>query len=83
MAATVEKRALIAKPPAVQTSFVLVANPNRPNGGILERLPGLNIPLIGVTFNGATPTESAPTAPMTTVDVVGQYDRCRTSPPTR
>lgn len=72
--ATVEKRALIANPPAVQTSFVLVANPNRPNGGILERFAGLFIPLIGVSFNGATPTDSAPTAPLTTVDVVRQYD---------
>lgn len=50
-------------------SFVLVANPNRPNGGILQRFAGLVVPLLGVTFDGATPTGSVPTA-----DISQQYD---------
>ena len=40
--------------------FVLVANPNRPNGGILERGVALGtVPILGVTFSGATPTQTA------------------------
>lgn len=50
-------------------SFVLTANPNRPNGGILQRFAGLVIPILGVTFDGATPTGSFPTA-----DISQQYD---------
>lgn len=43
--------------------FVLVSNLNKPNGGILERgaiLPffSLTIPIFGITFDGATPTNS-------------------------
>lgn len=72
--ATEAKRALIAEPPSVSASFVLIANPNRPNGGILERFAGAYIPLAGVSFNGATPTDSPAGAPLTTVDVVRQYD---------
>jgi hypothetical protein len=72
--ATIEKRNLIADPPGVSVGFVLVANPNRPNGGILQRFAGAYLPVLGVTFDGATPTESDPSAPLTTVDVAGQYD---------
>ena len=72
--ASIEKGDLIAKPPYATTGFVLVANPNRPNGGILERFVGLYIPIIDVTFNGATPTDSPRDKPLTTVDVAGQYD---------
>ncbi|MBV8966564.1 MAG: PE-PPE domain-containing protein [Mycobacteriaceae bacterium] len=49
---------------------MLIANPNRPNGGILERFAGVYIPILGVTFSGATPTNTG----MTTVDVARQYD---------
>ncbi len=73
--ATLEKRDLIANPePGKTVRFVLDANPNRPNGGILERFKGLYIPILGVTFSGATPTNSDPLNPMTTVDIVRQYD---------
>ncbi len=58
--------------PAV--SFVFVANPNRPNGGILPRFEGLHIPVLGVSFTAATPTDSSSSAPLTTVDVARQYD---------
>ena len=48
--------------PAVDpsTSFLLVADPMRPNGGILMRFKGVpTIPLLGITFWGAAPTNSA------------------------
>src|SRR5690606_21388065 len=55
--ATKEKQRLLAEYPAPDTApdvtFVMVANPNRPNGGLLARFPGLYIPILGVTFNGA------------------------------
>lgn len=75
-----EKAALIADPGTATVGFVLQSNPNRPNGGILARVPGLYIPFLGVTFNGASATDSAPSAPLTTVDVVGQYDLMSDSP---
>jgi PE-PPE domain-containing protein len=69
------------------TSFDLAANPMRPNGGILGRgFEGLTIPIIGITFYGATPTNSelnnnnTPEDPTDdfyeypTVDVAQQYD---------
>jgi PE-PPE domain len=83
--ATMEKRALCASG-TCQTfaggnpSFILVANPNRPNGGILERGNIGNtqptIPFLGVTFSGATPTNT----PYTTVDVARQYDGVADAP---
>ena len=72
--ATFEKRNLATQYPVTGTgpnvSFVLIANPNRPNGGILERFQGLYIPILGVTFNGATLTNTQ----YPTVDVTRQYD---------
>jgi hypothetical protein len=69
--ATVEKRFLAQNPvPGTTVGFNLIANPNRPDGGILERFEGLSIPIVGVTFNGATPTDTG----MPTVDVARQYD---------
>jgi hypothetical protein len=70
------------------TSFLLVADPMRPNGGILMRFKGVpTIPLLGITFWGAAPTNSAvlndggtPSDPSDdtyaypTVDVAQQYD---------
>jgi hypothetical protein len=73
--ASQEKYDLIAHPLADTTvSFVLTANPNRPNGGILERFVGVYIPILGVTFDGATTTNSPEPTPLTTVDVAYQYD---------
>ncbi|GFM17415.1 MULTISPECIES: PE-PPE domain-containing protein [Mycobacteriaceae] len=69
-----QKLDLIAHPTSTPVSFLLLANPNRPNGGILERFVGTYIPILGVTFNGATPTFSPQPAPLTTVDVARQYD---------
>ncbi len=72
-------------------TYVLVANPNRPNGGILERGVALGtIPILGVTFSGATPTQTAgvdncqcrndPNANITTYDVARQYDGVADAP---
>ncbi|WP_135453613.1 PE-PPE domain-containing protein [Mycobacterium sp. DL99] len=52
-----------------ELSFVFVANPNRPNGGILARFEGLYIPILGVSFDGATPDDE-----YKTIDVARQYD---------
>jgi pimeloyl-ACP methyl ester carboxylesterase len=58
--------------PDTNVTFVLVENPDRPNGGILERFDGVSIPILGVSFNGATPP-SGPDGPHT-VDISRQYD---------
>jgi hypothetical protein len=41
--------------------FVLVGDPSAPNGGLLERFDGLNLPSLGLSFDGATPANSFPT----------------------
>lgn len=79
--ASLEKRDLIdayrAGDPAI--SFMLVANPMRPNGGVLMRLKGWpTIPILGISFPGASPTNSAEledgSYAYPTVDIVRQYD---------
>jgi hypothetical protein len=72
--ASMMKSELIAHPPSGTVSFVFESNPNRPNGGILERFVGVHIPILDVTFNGATVTNSPQPTPLTTVDAVHQYD---------
>src|SRR5258708_17436102 len=69
--ATLEKRNLAAaqNPPA--TSLVLLENPNRPNGGILARAPGLTIPILGVPFSRPTP----PNTQFPSIDRARQRDR--------
>ncbi|WP_319446457.1 MULTISPECIES: PE-PPE domain-containing protein [unclassified Mycobacterium] len=55
--------------------YVLVENPNRPNGGLLERFNGLNVPILDISFNGATPVNPNPTDTSgKTVDISRQYD---------
>ncbi len=59
--------------------FMLVANPMRPNGGVLMRGLGLpTIAILGISFIGASPTNSAEQLDGTyvypTVDVARQYD---------
>ncbi len=58
-----------ASDPNTNITYVLVENPNRPNGGILERFHGLYIPILDVSFNGATADTGAPT-----IDISRQYD---------
>lgn len=58
-------------PPATdQLQFFLMGSPNRPNGGIMQRFPGLYIPFIDARFDGSTPVDT----PYTTLDVSWQYD---------
>lgn len=58
--ATDEIRALLAlptaqQPTANQLAFMLIGNPNNPDGGLLARFPGFYVPVLDVAFNGATP----------------------------
>lgn len=55
--------------PVHEITYVLLANPNRPNGGFLERFAGITIPILDVTGSGATPDEGG-----TTYDIALQYD---------
>lgn len=76
--ATIVKRSLIAHDEQANISFVVTSNPNRPNGGALERFAGLHIPILDVTFDGATPTDSCDAdgtdCRFRTVDIARQYD---------
>lgn len=79
--ASLAKRDLIEayRPGDPALSFMLVANPMRPNGGILMRFAGWpTIPILGVSFGGASPTDSADLGDgryaYPTVDIVRQYD---------
>jgi hypothetical protein len=50
-------------PSASQLNFVLVGNEMNPNGGMLSRFPNLTLPTLGLTFYGATPSDTIyPTA---------------------
>ena len=68
--ASIEKGNLAAAGSTLPLSFVLIGNPNRPNGGILQRFEGVEIPILGVTFDGASPTDTD----FDTVDITRQYD---------
>ncbi len=50
-------------PPTVADSvdFVFVGNEMNPNGGLLSRFPGLDLPSLGIPFYGATPENAYPT----------------------
>ena len=56
--ASAEKRKLIEEGDSRDISFVLISDVNKGNGGILARFPGWTIPVLGVTFDGAAPTDS-------------------------
>jgi hypothetical protein len=49
------------RPSPDQLAFVLLGDPNNPNGGLLERFDGLTSPSLGITFSGATPSDLYPT----------------------
>ncbi|MBW0012458.1 PE-PPE domain-containing protein [Mycobacterium sp.] len=72
--ATLEERHLMTlpatqRPGTDQLSFVLVGNPDRPDGGLLERFNGSVVRGLGFTFFGATPVNAYPTT-----DIAIQYD---------
>jgi hypothetical protein len=48
------------RPDPSQLAFVLLGDPNNPNGGFFERFDGLSVPSLGVTFSGATPDDLYP-----------------------
>ena len=72
--ANVEKRKLAEQYPAgtkaADIDFVLFADLNLPNGGLLARFPGLYIPILDFSFNGPAPTDT----PFDTVEINRQYD---------
>ena len=76
--ATDEIRNLMAagSPNSSDLSFVLVGNPNNPDGGLLERFNGFDIPFLNVHFNGATP----PNSPYPTSIYTIQYDGIADAP---
>jgi hypothetical protein len=51
-------------------TLLLLGNPNEPDGGLVERFVGLDIPGIGGAFNGAMPTDAG----ISTIDITNQYD---------
>ncbi|MCX2931039.1 PE-PPE domain-containing protein [Mycobacterium sp. CVI_P3] len=67
--AVVVSRYKAAHPEGTGNTFVVVENPSRPNGGVLERFAGLYIPILNITFTGATPDNGD-----LTIDVARQYD---------
>ena len=71
--ATYEKYQLSKLSAEDQTAinFSLIGNPNRPNGGLFERLARFGtVPILDATFGMPTPTDTA----MSTVDIAFQYD---------
>ncbi len=44
--------------PTTDVSFVLVGNEMTPNGGLLARFPGLDLPSLGLPFYGAMPSNT-------------------------
>ncbi len=59
------------QPSPDQLSFVLIGDPDNPDGGLLERIPGVNIPSLGIDTTNfpATPDDLYPTTVYTL-----QYD---------
>ncbi|KAA8968966.1 PE-PPE domain-containing protein [Mycobacterium sp.] len=62
--------------PDDKVSFVLTGDPNLPNGGLFERADGLYLPSLGITFNGATPSDLYPTT-IYTLEYDGFADVCQ------
>ncbi len=59
-----------------QLNFTLLGDPMAPNGGVLERFVGLNLPSLGLDFYGATP----PNTPYPTNIYTLQYDGIADAP---
>ncbi len=72
---SIVKRQLANSPGGVPSNvrFVLIGNPNRPNGGLFERLAMFGtVPILDATFGQPTPTNTSPT--VNTTDIAFQYD---------
>lgn len=63
-----------AAPTADQLAFVLLADPMNPNGGLLERFAGLTLPSVGLTFYGATPSDTVYPTDIYTMEYDGYAD---------
>jgi PE-PPE domain len=68
--AVLEKEDLAAAGQHPDVTFLLLGNPNQPDGGLVERFVGLDIPAIGSAFNGAMPVDTG----VSTIDITNQYD---------
>lgn len=72
--ANVVKKNLAAHYPdgttAPDIDFVLGGDPNLPNGGLMSRFPGLYVPVLDLSFNGAAATDTQ----FKTVEITRQYD---------
>jgi PE-PPE domain len=64
-----EKIDLIEAGQHPDVTFLMLGDPYRPNGGMVERLTGLVVPGIGL-FNGTDPTDAG----IPTIDIANQYD---------
>ena len=72
--ANVVKRRLAEQYPAgtkaPDIDFVLIGDPNLPNGGLMSRFAGLHIPILDFSFNGPAPTDTQ----FDTVEIAQKYD---------
>ncbi|WP_396932517.1 PE-PPE domain-containing protein [Mycolicibacterium sp.] len=56
-------------------SFVLIGDPQRPNGGLFERLALLGtVPILDATFGQPAPTDTTVLPAVNTTDIAFQYD---------
>lgn len=56
-------------------SFVLIGDPQRPNGGLFERLAMLGtVPILDATFGQPAPTDTTVLPAVNTTDIAFQYD---------
>ncbi len=60
--------------PTQDVSFVLVGNEMTPNGGMLARFPGLNLPSLGLPFYGGMPANTGYTVYNYTLEYDGFAD---------
>ena len=58
--------------PVPNVTLLLLGSGNRPDGGLFERFPGLYIPGLELSANGAEVTNA--TDGIATIDIAGQYD---------
>ncbi|MBI3690484.1 MAG: PE-PPE domain-containing protein, partial [Mycolicibacterium aromaticivorans] len=58
-----------------QYSFVFIGDPQRPNGGLFERLAWLGtVPVLDATFGQPAPTDTTVLPAVNTTDIAFQYD---------